>query len=376
MSLPLIGLSTLTACSKKTSDHPDQTPNQTTVTIGYVGALTGALAHYGKDEENGVRLAINDINAEHPTIAGKPVTFKLQSEDDGADPRNATSAAQRLVDAGVAAVIGHTTSSSTLPASGLYNAAGIPLFSPAVTNPGLTQQGFQLVFRPIASDVQQGKTLAEIAVTRLHAQRIAIFDDRSTYGVGMADEFEKSVKALHGQIVARESGSDKETDFNAPLTRIKSQTPDLIFFAGNDGQAAAIVQQIRNLGMSAQFLAGDGVHTPEFIKLAGKYAEGSISTLVGLPLDKMPGGPDFQKHFQQQFGSIQLFSPYYYDATRIVARAMQAADSTDPKVYGPKIKSIDYQGVTNRIQFDAHGDLVHGQITAYQAQGQKWVELP
>lgn len=359
----------LTACSSKHDEG-------NTVTIGYAGALTGALAHYGKDEENGVRLAIDDLNAQKIVIGGKPVTFKLQSEDDQADPRTATAAAQRLVDSNVNAVIGHTTSSTTLPAAGLYYTAGIPLFAPAVTNPKLTQQGYSATYRLIANDIQQGHTLADIAATQLGAKRIAIIDDRSSYGVGLSDEFTKHLASLGITPVAHESASDKDTDFNAQLTRIKSKTPDLLFFGGNDGQAAALVQQMYNLGLNTKFLAGDGVHTPEFIKLAGPASEGAITTLPGLPLEKMPQGKAFAARFAQKYGAIQLYAPYYYDATQIIVKAMQAAGSTDPKLYAAKLKATQYAGVTSEIQFDGQGDLKSGLITAYQVKAGQWVELP
>jgi len=370
VGLALMSLS-LSDCAKKNTP-----PAENVVTIGYVGALTGALAHYGKDEENGVRLAIDDLNAQKIRIAGKIIHFKIQSEDDQADPRHATNAAQRLVDANVNAVIGHTTSSTTLPASLIYNRAGIPLLAPAVTNPKYTQQGFPYVFRLIANDIQQGQTLAKFAVQNFDAKQIAIIDDRSAYGVGMADEFEKYIKTLNGNLIARESASDKETDFNAILTRIKSKSPDLIFFAGNDGQAAAILQQMRNLGIAAQFIAGDGVHTPEFINLAGKGAEGVVTTLPGLPLERMRQGLFFKQRFEQKYGPVQLYAPYYYDATQIIAKAMQMADSTDPKIYAPELKKTNYAGVTNQIQFDPQGDLKVGKITVYQVRDGQWVELP
>lgn len=377
VALSLISLS-LVHCGKKETPketRPEKRIEASTVTIGYVGALTGALAHYGKDEENGVRLAIDELNTQKIVIAGKHIQFEIESEDDQADPRHATNAAQRLVDENVSAVIGHSTSSTTLPASILYNKAGIPLLAPAVTNPKYTQQGFPYAFRLIANDIQQGQALAEIAVQHFAAQKIAIIDDRSAYGVGIADEFEKHLKTLNGNLVAHESANDKQTDFNSVLTRIKRKKPDLIFFAGNDGQAAAMIQQIRNLGINAQFMAGDGVNTPEFIKLAGKDAEGVVTTLPGFPLEKMRLGLEFKQRFEQKYGPIQLYAPYYYDAMQIIARAMQIAGSTDPKVYAVKLKETKYTGITNQIEFDAQGDLKNGKITAYQVKDGQWVVL-
>ncbi len=377
VGISLISLS-LMHCGKKETPHEtgqDKRIETSTVTIGYVGALTGALAHYGKDEENGVRLAIDDLNTQKIVIAGKHIQFKIESEDDQADSRHATNAAQRLVDDNVSAVIGHTTSSTTLPASILYNKAGIPLFAPAVTNPKYTQQGFPYTFRLIANDIQQGQALAQIALQHFNAKRIAVIDDRSAYGVGIADEFEKHIKTLNGNLVAHESANDKETDFNAVLTRIKRNKPDLIFFGGNDGQAAAMIQQIHNLGINAQFIAGDGVHTPEFIKLAGKDAEGVVTTLPGFPLEKMRNGLEFKQRFEPKYGPIQLYAPYYYDAMQVIALAMQVAGSTDPKVYAAKLKETNYTGITNQIQFDPQGDLKVGKISAYLVKDGQWVDL-
>lgn len=377
VGISLISLSLL-HCGKKETPHEkgqDKRIETSIVTIGYVGALTGALAHYGKDEENGVRLAIDDLNTQKIVIVGKHIQFKIESEDDQADPRHATNAAQRLVDDNVSAVIGHTTSSTTLPASILYNKAGIPLFAPAVTNPKYTQQGFPYSFRLIANDIQQGQALAQIAAQHFAAKRIAVIDDRSAYGVGIADEFEKHIKTLNGNLVAHESANDKETDFNAVLTRIKKNKPDLIFFGGNDGQAAAMIQQIHNLGITAQFIAGDGVHTPEFIKLAGKDAEGVVTTLPGFPLEKMRNGLEFKQRFEPKYGPIQLYAPYYYDAMQVIALAMQVAGSTDTKVYAAKLKETNYPGITNQIQFDPHGDLKVGKISAYVVKDGQWVDL-
>ncbi len=377
VAISLISVSLVHCGKNETPKEPSQVKHieTSTVTIGYVGALTGALAHYGKDEENGVRLAIDDLNTKKIVIAGKHIQFKIESEDDQADPRQATNAAQRLVDDQVSAVIGHTTSSTTLPASILYNRAGIPLLAPAVTHPKYTQQAFPYAFRLIANDIQQGQSLAQIAVQHFAAKNIAIIDDRSAYGVGIANEFEKHLKTLNGNLVAHESANDKETDFNAVLTRIKRKKPDLILFAGNDGQAAAMIKQMHNLGITAQFIAGDGVNTPEFIKLAGKDAEGVVTTLPGFPLEKMRLGLEFKNRFEQNYGAIQLYAPYYYDAMQVIARAMQIAGSTDPKVYAEKLKKTNYTGLTNQIEFDENGDLKNGKITAYQVKDGVWVAL-
>ncbi len=208
-----------------------------TIKIGHAGPLTGPLAHYGKDNENGVRLALDDANAEPVVLGGRKVTFVMLSEDDQADPKQSTIVAQKLVDAHVAGVIGHLNSGTSIPASKIYNDGGVPEISPSATNPNYTHQGFKNVFRVTANDAQQGKVLGEYAVAKLGAKSIAIVDDRSAYGQGLADEFEKAAKAAGGTIVAHEfTGMDK-TDFNAILTTVKGRNPDLIFYGGNDVQA-------------------------------------------------------------------------------------------------------------------------------------------
>src|SRR5574341_1724790 len=206
----------------------------TVIKIGQVSPLTGPQAHLGKDNDNGARLAIEEMNAKGVTLGGAKVKFELVSEDDQADPKTGTIVAQKLVDAKVAGVIGHLNSGTTIPASKIYHAAGIPQISPSATNPKYTQQGYRGAFRVMANDVQQGKVLGEYAVGKLAAKKIAIIDDRTAYGQGLADEFEKAAKAGGAQIVAREFTNDKATDFAAILTTLKALKPEVIFFGGRE----------------------------------------------------------------------------------------------------------------------------------------------
>lgn len=343
------------------------------IAIGHAGPLTGPAAHAGKDNENGVRMALDDANAEGIRLAGRKVTFVLLSEDDQADPRQATIVAQKLADAQVRGVIAHLNSGAAIPASRIYHDYGIPYISPGATNPLLTQQGFRNVFRVTANDTQQGKALGEYAAEQLAARRVAIVDDRSAYGQGLADEFEKSARSAGAMIVAREfTGMDK-TDFTAILTSIKRRTPDLVFYAGGDIQSGPMVRQMRQLGISAQFLSGDGSRTPEFLKLAGEAAEGAVASQPGLPLEKMPGGQAFAEKYRARFNmDIQLWAPYAYDATRAMVAAMQQADSADPARYLSALARLSHQGVTGTIAFDANGDLKDGGITLYRVRAGGW----
>ncbi|HLU76871.1 MAG TPA: branched-chain amino acid ABC transporter substrate-binding protein [Burkholderiales bacterium] len=343
-----------------------------TVVIGHVAPLTGNIAHLGKDNENGARLAVDDLNAQQLKIGGKTLVIQLQGEDDQADPKTATLVAQKLVDSRVAGVVGHLNSGTTIPASQIYADAGIPQVSPSATNPTYTLQGFKTAFRVMANDIQQGSVLGRYAVKGLGAKRMAIIDDRTAYGQGLADEVEKGAKAAGAEIVAREFTRNDATDFRAILTSIKSRNPDVIFYGGMDAQAGPMAKQMRQLGMDAKFMAGDGGCSPEFIKLAGDAAEGTYCSQTGLPLEKMPRGPAFAKRYMEKFGSpVQIYSPYSYDAVQVLVDAMVRAGSIDPAKYLPEIARTSFEGVSGRVEFDEKGDLRNGAVTVYVVRNGK-----
>ncbi len=356
-------------------DKTQQNGNQPVVMIGQASPLTGPQAHLGKDNENGARLAMDEINAAGLVLGGKKVVLELRSEDDAADPKTATTVAQKLSDEKVAGVIGHLNSGATIPASKIYYDNGIPQISPSATAVAYTASGFKTAYRVMTNDAQQGSVLGDYAVTKLGAKKIAIIDDRTAYGQGLADEVEKAVKAAGGEVVAREYTSDRATDFMAILTSIKGKAPDLIFFGGMDPQGAPMIRQIKQLGIQAKFLGGDGVETPKFLELAGADAEGVIASNPGLPLEAMPGGSDFKARFEARFGKIQNYAPYAYDAMHVLIEAMKRADSSDPVKYQTELPKTDYQGVTGRIRFDAKGDITGGAVTLYQVKDGKWETL-
>ncbi len=343
-----------------------------TVSIGHVAPLTGPQAHLGKDNENAARMAIDELNTKALEIGGAKVKFALIAEDDQADPKQGTIVAQKLVDAKVNGVIGHLNSGTTIPASKIYFDAGIPQISPSSTNPKYTQQGFATAFRVMANDVQQGKVLGEYAAKQMAGKTVAIIDDRTAYGQGLADEVEKGVIAAGGKVAAHEFTTDKATDFAAILTKIKSKKVDVVFYGGMDAQAGPMAKQMKSLGLKAKFLTGDGGCTPEFIKLAGAASEGQYCSLPGVPLDQMPGGKAFGDAFNAKYGQIQLYAPYVFDAVMVMADAMKRANSVEPAKYLPEIGKTDYQGVSAKIQFDDKGDLKGGSISLYQVKDGKW----
>jgi branched-chain amino acid transport system substrate-binding protein len=349
-------------------------PPEVVVKIGQASPLTGPQAHLGKDNDNGARLAIEEMNAKGLTIEGAKIKFELVSEDDQADPKTGTVVAQKLVDNKVAGVIGHLNSGTTIPASKIYSDAGIPQISPSATAVAVTAQGYKSIFRTMANDAQQGKVLGEYAV-KGGAKRIAIIDDRTAYGQGLADEFEKAAKAGGATIVAREYTNDKATDFRAILTGIKGKKPDLVFYGGMDAQAGPMAAQMQSLAVKAKLLGGDGAQSQEFIKLAGPSAEGVIASSPGVPLEKMPGSKTFSDKFTAKYGQIQIYAPYAYDATMTLIEAMQKANSADPKKYLAELAKTNRQGVTGPIAFDDKGDLRDGPITLYVVKSGKWEAL-
>ena len=350
---------------------------QTVVRIGHAGPLTGPLAHIGKDGENGARLALEDANAKGTTIGGQKVQFELVSEDDQADPRTATTVAQRLTDIGVKGVVGHTTSGASIPASRIYEQAGVPMITPSSTNPKLTQQGYKGTFRVIANDQQQGAAMAKYAGQTLQAKKIAVVDDRTAYGQGLADAFIENLKQHGVQVVGREFTNDKATDFTAILTKIKGKQPDAVFFGGMDAQAAPMLRQMKQLGMSARFLGGDGACTAEMIKLAADaMSADTYCTQAGIPMANMPGGTEFNERYKKRFNAdVQLYAPYSYDATMAIVEAMKAANSTEPSKYRPALQKLNMSGITGPITFDKNGDIREGGVTMYRFADGKWKSL-
>ena len=341
------------------------------VKLGHVAPMTGPQAHLGKDNEYGALLAVEELNARGLEIGGAKVTFELLGEDDQADPKQGSIVAQKLVDAKVAGVIGHLNSGTTIPASKLYSDAGIPQISGSATNPKYTQQGFKTTFRVMANDVQQGKALGEFAA-RQGFRTVAVVDDRTAYGQGLADEFKKAAEAAGLKVVATEYTNDKATDFKAILTKIKSTKPDLVFFGGMDAQGGPMTKQMKELGIKARFLGRDGVCTPEFMQVGGGGTEGNYCSLPGMPLEKLAKGPEFRDKFTKKFGAdIQLYAPYVYDAVMVAADSMKRADSVEPAKYLPEVGKTNYDGVTALIAFDEFGDLKGGAISVYQYKGGK-----
>lgn len=350
------------------------------VKIGHVGPVSGPQAHYGKDNENGVRLAVDDLNDRNLRIGGKAVRFVLVAEDDAADPKQGTAAAQKLCDMGVNGVVGHLNSGTTLPAAAIYQECGIPHITPSATNPQITRLGYKTTFRIIANDNALGDGVVRHAAARLGVKRLAIIDDRTAYGTGMAQVVRKVALASGMQVVDEQFTSDKAFDFMSILTLIKSRSPDAIFFAGFDAQAGPMLRQMQQLGMTrVRLLGGDGVCTEKLIELAGGAS--TLNNVVcaegGASLGRMPSGTAWKARYDRRFpGQFQVYAPYAYDAAMMLAHAMVQAGSADPAVYLPVLAGTTYQGVTAAVAFDANGELRQPSITLYEYRNNRKQALP
>jgi branched-chain amino acid transport system substrate-binding protein len=340
------------------------------IRIGHAAPLTGGIAHLGKDNENGARLAIEEANAAGVKIGGNAVSFTLVPEDDQADPKVGTTVAQKLVDAKVAGVVGHLNSGTSIPASDIYSQAGIPVISGSATNPKLTEAGHKTQFRVVGRDDQQGPAIASYLSSSNKPKLVAVIDDATAYGEGIANEVEKTLKAASIKVLPREKGTDKTTDWKAILTKLRGRKPDAVFYGGMDATGGPLLKQGRELGIKAVFSFGDGACTDKMKELAGDAAEGLLCSQAGIP----PQAADkkFLDAYRKRFNSDPiLYSPFTYDAANLLIEAMKKADSADPAKYLPALAKIEYNGATGRISFDEKGDRKDAEITIFTMKGGK-----
>jgi branched-chain amino acid transport system substrate-binding protein len=365
--LAAFGLAALAAVDGAWAQAPE------VVRIGFASPLSGTQAHYGKDNQNGAQMAIDDLNARGVKIGGKAVRFELLVEDDQADPKVGTVVAQKLIDAGIHAMVGHFNSGVTLPASKLYFDAGIPQVSVS-TNVKYTRQKFKTAFRIMADDDKQGTALGRYATQQLQLKRFAVIDDRTAYGQGLADAFTNTVRAAKAQVVKREFTNDKAVDFRHILTSIRKAEPDAIFFGGYDSQAGPMARQMKELGIDVPLLGGETMNTAKFLQLAGPAAEGHIASTPGAALDSRPGGRAFAQRYRDRYKQdIGLYAPYFYDAVMVIAVAMERANTTAPAKLLPALRNVRHAGVTADIAFDNTGELQQGLLSVFRVRGGKWV---
>ena len=365
-----LGITVLAAAVALIGCGEQKPPAGVEIRIGHVGPLTGGIAHLGKDNENGARLAVEEANAARIKIDGKEVKFTFLAEDDQADPKTGTTVAQKLVDAKVAGVVGHLNSGTSIPASPIYAQAGVPVISGSATNPKLTEQGFKSQFRVVGRDDQQGPAIASYLATTKKPKLVAVIDDATAYGEGIANEVEKTLKAANIKVLPREKGTDKTTDWKAVLTKLRGRSPDAVFYGGMDATGGPLLKQGRELGIKAVFSFGDGACTDKMKELAGDAAEGMLCSQAGIP----PQAADkkFLEAYKKKFNMDPiLYAPFTYDAANLLIAAMQKANSSDPRKYLPELQKIDFTGATGKIAFDEKGDRKDAEMTIFTMKGGK-----
>jgi branched-chain amino acid transport system substrate-binding protein len=361
----------LFGCSKK-----ETATSGVVIKIGNVAPLTGPDSYLGKDNENGARLAVEEINRQGLTINGKAITLELLGEDDAGDPKFGTQVAQKLVDSKVVAVVGHLNSGVTIPASKIYSEAGIVQISPSSTNPEYTKQGYKTAYRMVGTDAQQGPVLAKFALETLKGKSIAIVDDATQYGKGLADEFEKKIISSGSKIVIHEATNNKATDFKAILTNIKAKNPDIILFGGMAATGGPFAKQAKELGIKAKIIGGDGICSPTLYELAGDAVENIVCSTVGIPKESLNNSANFLKNYQERFKTeVQIYAPMAYDAVMIIVDAMKRSNSTNASDILKAIPTTNYAGLSGQITFDEKGDLKESYITLSQFKDKKILTL-
>ena len=340
------------------------------IKIGFSSPLSGPQAAAGKDNQGGFLMAIERLNSQGITVGGKKVKFEPLVEDDQADPRAGVTVAQKLVDAGVKAIVGPYNSGVTIPASKVYNDAGIVMATVA-SNPKVTEQGFPYVYRVAANDIQLGGKMALYAAKELKVKRVAIVDDRTAYGQGLGNEFEKVAKANGVQIIGREFTNDKASDFMAILTSLKGKKPDAIFYGGYAPQGGPMARQMKQIGFNALLLGGDGICSPEMGRLGGEAVGQQVyCTQGGAILDKAEAGAAFAADYKKKYNRPpEVYAASFYDGMMLIAEAMKAANSVEPKQYAPALAKIKYKGVAAAYEFDDKHDLKQSPVTVFQFKG-------
>lgn len=342
------------------------------VSLGLVAPLTGDQAYIGVGMMQGVQIAIEDANVQGPVFGASKL--RLIALDDQHNPTQAVLAANKLVsDPSVLGVVGHFNSSCTKAASSIYYEARLAQVSPASTNPDISKQGFDTFFRVCATDDVQGPAAADFMKNELKIDRVAIIDDQTTYGKGLADQFEKTFKALGGTVIRRDGITQGEKDYMPLLTRIRAVNPPAVFFGGVYPELALLLRQSRKVGLKSLWMGGDAIYNAVLVELAGDAAEGVYATMLGVDPHALPEARDFVTRYEARYGEIGAFSAYGYDAANVIIAAMRRAGKADREAVLAEVrKTKDFPGILGPVNFDERGDAVGKSLGVFKVEDGKF----
>ncbi len=341
------------------------TKSEDTIKIGVAAPFTGSIAKMGSDFKNGIVIAIEEWNSKGG-IGGKKIEALF--EDDANDPKQAVSVANKLVNSGVVAVIGHFTSSCSMAASEVYHRAEVVMINASSTNPQLTQRGYKNIFRICGRDDLQGRVAAEFALKELKAKRVAILHDKTTYGQGLAEEFKKNIHPT-AQIVYYGGITLGEKDFKPVLTTIKQHNPEVLYFGGLYPEGGLIIKQSRELGADYVFLSGDALSDVKFVEIAGQKASEGTFITFNPDTQSSPSAKGFLENYRKSFGEPGPYSIYAYDAANILFKALSEAKDIRGAALADKIRATEFKGSLSSYRFDEKGDVIHMPYVIWKVTG-------
>ncbi len=349
---------------------------QERVRIGFMSPVTGPQAANGVDNRDGALLAIKELNSKGIKVGGKAVQFELDVNDDVADPKQGVQVAQTISDKKMKFVLGPYNSGVAVPASRVFDEAGVVVLTVA-SNPKVTELGHANLFRIGASDNQLGSKMAIYAAQDLKVKTVAVIDDRTAYGQGVAREFTEEAKRLGIKVVANEFTTDKSTDFSSILTSVRASKAEAIFFGGYSPQGGPMLRQMRALGISAPLLGGDGICSTETAALS--QVTGDLNTFCtqgGSMLDKSDKGKKFSERYRAEYKRDPLtYAAAFYDGMHMLASAIEATQSLDSKKVSEHIAKGKFMGVTGEFSYDTKHDLRSSAVTVFTLKGKEVVPL-
>ncbi|WP_374545767.1 branched-chain amino acid ABC transporter substrate-binding protein [Rhodoblastus sp.] len=336
---------------------------QAQIKMGVGAPITGTDAAFGLQLKNGAEQAVADINAAGGILGQK---VELEAGDDAADAKQGRSVANQFIGDGVTFVIGHFNSAVTMPASEAYNEAGVLEITPGSTNPQITERGFPMLFRTCGRDDQQGAVAANYLAKNAKGKKIAILHDKSTYGKGLADETRKALAAAGVKEVMYEGLNKGEKDFSAIVSKLKSVDADIVFFGGIHTEGGLLVRQMRDQGVKAVLMGGDGIASQEFAAIAGPGVEGTLMTFPPDPRLR-PEAAAVVKEFEAKNYNPETYTLYSYAAVQALKQGIEKAKSTDPVAVAKALhENGPFQTVVGDLSFDAKGDVTRADYVVYE----------